>query len=345
MYNIAIVGATGLVGRTLIELLVERDFPVGELHLLASEKSAGETIFFKHRDIEVKNLEEFDFSNTNIAFFMAGSEVSKKYITKATDLGVVVIDNSSYYRNDKDVPLVIPEVNPEDIELFRKKNIIANPNCSTIQMLVALKPIYDAFGINKIVVSTYQSVSGAGQKGINELIFQTTNLLNGNPCDEEECLVFKKQIGFNAIPQIDVFHENGYTNEEMKMILETKKILKDSKINVNPTAVRVPVFYGHSESIYIETDREISKESIEDVYFNHESLKLIDDIENLQYPTAVENVNAESSTNETATVFVGRVRQAADNPFSLNLWVVSDNVRKGGALNSIQIAEKLINYL
>jgi len=344
MYNIAVVGATGLVGRTLIELLASRDFPVSNLELLASKNSEGESIFFGNKDIEVKNLEDFDFSNVHIAFFVAGSKVSEQYVSKATDAGAVVIDNSSFYRNDKDVPLVIPEVNPEDIELFRNKNIIANPNCSTIQMLVALKPIYDAFGINKIVVSTYQSVSGAGQKGVNELIYQTTNLLNGNPCGVEDCTVFNKQIGFNALPQIDVFHDNGFTNEEMKMILETHKILKDSKISINPTAVRVPVFYGHSESIYIETNTEITKDSIEDVYHDYDSVKLVDDIENLEYPTPVGNVNAESE-NETATVFVGRVREAIHNPCAMNLWVVSDNVRKGGALNSIQIAEKLINYL
>mgnify|MGYP003624320458 CR=1 FL=1 len=343
-YNIAIVGATGLVGRALIELLAQRDFPVGNLFLLASKKSEGEGIFFKHKECEVQNIESFDFSNVDIAFFMAGSEVSKKHIPKATELGVIVIDNSSHYRNDVDVPLIIPEVNPEDIEFYNRKNIISNPNCSTIQMLVALKPIYDAFGIKKIVVSTYQSVSGAGQKGINELVYQTTNLLGGKSCDTEDFVAFKKQIAFNALPQIDDFQDNGYTKEEMKMILETQKIFHNDNIAVNPTAVRIPVFFGHSESIYIETDREISKEAIEDVYYNYDAVKLIDDVENLKYPTAVEHVRAESDS-DNATVFVGRVRQDLGNTNGINLWVVSDNVRKGGALNSIQIAEKLLNYI
>lgn len=330
-YNVAILGATGAVGESMIEILEERQFPIKELFPLASSHSAGKTVKFKNKNVLVTNVEEFDFSKVNIALFTAGASVSAKYGPIAAEAGCVVIDNTSCFRYEDDVPLIVPEVNANMIGEYRQRNIIANPNCSTIQMLVALKPIYDAVGIARINVATYQSVSGAGRKGITELVEQTANLLNGHP---KENKVFARQIAFNVIPHIDDFQDNGYTREEMKMIWETRKILNDDNIMVNPTAVRVPVFYGHSEAVHIETRQKISAVEAKNLLREAPGIVLLDD--DKDYPTAV----AEGTSHDA--VYVGRVREDLSHPTGLNLWIVADNVRKGAALNAIQIAEILI---
>ncbi|PAY01213.1 aspartate-semialdehyde dehydrogenase [Pseudoalteromonas sp. HM-SA03] len=334
-YNVAVLGATGLVGKQIIELLAERKFPVDTLYPLASSRSAGEEIDFMGEKIEVLDVEEFDFSNAHIGLFSAGGSVSEKYAPIAAEAGCIVIDNTSHFRYDFDIPLVVPEVNKDSLADFRNRNIIANPNCSTIQMLVALKPIYDAYGIDRINVSTYQAVSGAGKEAVDELAKQTANLMNARPMENE---VFSKQIAFNVIPQIDAFQENGYTKEEMKMVWETQKILGDSSVLVNPTAVRVPVFFGHAEAIHLETRMPYDLEHVKQLLADAPGVELIED-EN-DYPTPV----SDASGNDT--VYVGRVRQDISHPLGLNLWVVSDNTRKGAATNSIQIAEVLIeSYL
>ncbi|UDM62263.1 aspartate-semialdehyde dehydrogenase [Pseudoalteromonas piscicida] len=334
-YNVAVLGATGLVGKQIIELLAERKFPVDTLYPLASSRSAGEEIDFMGEKIEVLDVEEFDFSNAHIGLFSAGGSVSEKYAPIAADAGCIVIDNTSHFRYDFDIPLVVPEVNKDSLADFRNRNIIANPNCSTIQMLVALKPIYDAYGIDRINVSTYQAVSGAGKEAVDELAKQTANLMNARTMENE---VFSKQIAFNVIPQIDAFQENGYTKEEMKMVWETQKILGDSSVLVNPTAVRVPVFFGHAEAIHLETRMPYDLEHVKQLLADAPGVELIED-EN-DYPTPV----SDASGNDT--VYVGRVRQDISHPLGLNLWVVSDNTRKGAATNSIQIAEALIeSYL
>lgn len=330
-FNVAVLGATGLVGRQIIETLEERKFPIDTLYLLASERSAGEDIKFAGEDIEVIDVETFDFANAHIALFSAGGSVSEKYAPIAAEAGCVVIDNTSHFRNDYDVPLVIPEVNPDALSDFRNRNIIANPNCSTIQMLVALKPIYDAYGIERINVSTYQSVSGGGKKAVDELAKQTANLMNARPLEND---VFPKQIAFNVIPQIDSFEDNGYTREEMKMVWETQKILGDASVMVNPTAVRVPVFYGHAEAIHLETRMPVDVEHVKQLLNDAPGVEYIEDEQD--YPTPV----SDASGNDT--VYVGRVRQDISHPHGLNLWVVSDNTRKGAATNSVQIAELLI---
>lgn len=330
-FNVAIVGATGTVGETLLEILKERDFPVGEVALLASERSAGKTVRFGGKTLTVQDVANFDFSDTQIGFFSAGSEVSKKYAPIAADCGCVVIDNTSYFRYDPDIPLVVPEVNPEAIANYRERFIIANPNCSTIQMVVALKPIYDAVGILRINVATYQSVSGAGRSAINELASQTSNLLNGM---EVKPKAFPVQIAFNVIPQIDVMQENGYTKEEMKMVWETQKIFNDPDIMVNPTAVRVPVFFGHSEAIHIETQQPISVSEAAELLMQAPGVQYVDIDQG--YPTAI------THAANSDPVFVGRLRQDISHPNGLNLWVVADNIRKGAALNAVQIAQYLI---
>lgn len=332
-YNVAVVGATGNVGQTIIEILEQREFPVGELYLLASEQSAGKRLSFNGHNIVVQSLTDFDFSNCQIALFSAGGAISELYAPKAAEAGCVVIDNTSQFRYEPDIPLVVPEVNPEQITEYRNRNIIANPNCSTIQMVVALKPIYDAVGIQRINVATYQAVSGAGKKAVEELAGQTVNLLSGKDVEVNH---LPKQIAFNVIPQIDVFQENGYTKEEMKMVWETQKILGDSNISVNPTAVRVPVFFGHSEAIHLETQQPIDAEEVKALLEQSPGIKVVDDLDELAYPTAVDHA---ANSDE---VFVGRIRNDISHPTGLNLWVVSDNVRKGAALNSIQIAELLI---
>ena len=332
-YNIAVLGATGAVGETMLALLEERNFPVGEVFALASSRSAGQKIEFKDKELTVLDVAEFDFSRAQIGLFSAGASVSEVYGPKAAAAGCVVIDNTSRFRYEDDIPLVVPEVNPAAIDQYRNRGIIANPNCSTIQMLVALKPIYDAVGIERINVATYQAVSGTGKQAIEELANQTTQLLSGKPISPK---VYPKQIAFNVLPQIDVFLENGDTKEEMKMVWETRKILGDDRIQVNPTAVRVPVFYGHSEAVHIETRDKISAEQAQDLLRKATGVEVIDERKPGGYPTAV----TEGAGHDP--VYVGRIREDISHPRGLNLWVVSDNIRKGAALNSLQIAEVLI---
>lgn len=336
-FDVAVVGATGAVGEQMLDILKDRDFPVGRVYALASERSAGSTVKFGNRDLVVEDLAGFDFSKVQIGLFSPGASVSAIYAPKAAAAGCVVIDNTSQFRYEDDVPLVVPEVNPQAIALYKNRGIIANPNCSTIQMLVALKPIYDAVGIERINVCTYQSVSGTGKEAIEELGRQTAALLNFRDAEPK---VYPKQIAFNVIPQIDVFQDNGYTKEEMKMVWETRKILGDEKILVNPTAVRVPVFYGHSEAVHIETREKISAEQARALLEKAPGVTVIDERVDGGYPTAVSDASGEDA------VFVGRIREDLSHPRGLNLWVVSDNIRKGAALNSVQIAEHLIrSYL
>ncbi|MFA6699161.1 MAG: aspartate-semialdehyde dehydrogenase [Thiomicrospira sp.] len=332
-FDIAVVGATGAVGETILKVLEERNFPVGKLFLLASSRSAGKKLEFKGAWHEVLDLETFDFSQAQIGLFSPGASVSAVYAPKAAAAGCVVVDNTSQFRYDDDIPLVVPEVNPEAIAGYKNRGIIANPNCSTIQMLVALKPIYDAVGIERINVATYQAVSGTGKEAIEELAKQTANLLNLKPV---ECEVYPKQIAFNCIPQIDVFMDNGYTKEEMKMVWETKKILGDESIKVNPTAVRVPVFYGHSEAVHIETKSKITAMQARTLLEQAPGLVVVDERVNGGYPTAV------TEAADTNPVYVGRIREDISIENGLNLWVVADNVRKGAATNTVQIAEVLI---
>ena len=336
-YNVAVVGATGAVGEALIEILEQRKFPVDQLFPLASERSAGNAVMFRNKRHIVGNLAEFDFNQVQIGLFSAGGSVSEEYAPKAADAGCVVIDNTSHFRYEDDIPLVVPEVNAASIADYRERNIIANPNCSTIQMVVALKPIYDAAGIKRISVATYQAVSGTGKSAIKELAGQTAELLNGRDAKWE---VYPCQIAFNALPQIDVFMDNGYTREEMKMVWETRKIFADDRIALSATCVRVPVFYGHSEAIQVETRKPLSAEAARKLLAAAPGITVIDKPSDGKYPTAVHDSAGQDS------VFVGRIRQDISFPNGLNLWVVADNVRKGAALNSIQIAEELIkSYL
>lgn len=332
--NVAVVGATGAVGEAMIEILESRDFPVDQLFPLASSRSAGKSLRFKGKRYTVQDLSNFDFSQTPIALFSAGGDVSAEYAPIAAQQGCVVIDNTSHFRRDDDIPLVIPEVNPEAIGQFRQRNIIANPNCSTIGMLMALKPIYDVAGIERINVATYQAVSGTGKDAIEELAGQTARLLNGK---EAEPKVYPRQIAFNVIPHIDTFLENGYTREEMKMVWETQKILADESIRVNPTCVRVPVFYGHAEAVHIETREPVSVTEARALLQAADGVAVLDSPEPGGYPTPV------SEAAGADPVFVGRIRADISHPRGLNLWVVADNVRKGAALNSVQIAEVLLS--
>lgn len=336
-FDIAVVGATGMVGESMLEILSERRFPVGVVHALASERSAGTDVNFGNRSLNVENLADFDFSQVQIGFFSAGASVSDEFVPRAAECGCVVIDNTSRFRYEDNIPLVVPEVNPQRIADYKTTGIIANPNCSTIQMVVALKPIYDAVGISRINVATYQAVSGAGRSAVEELVRQTTALLNGQPIEVEGNA---KQIAFNAVPHIDQFEDNRYTREEMKIVWETRKILDDEKIAINPTAVRIPAFFGHSEALHIETERKISAEEVCELMRDAPGIELVDGTEAGAYPTAV----TESAGNDL--VYVGRVREDISHPLGINLWVVSDNIRKGAALNSVQIAEILAkNYL
>lgn len=336
-YNVAVVGATGAVGKTILEILAERHFPIGEIFPLASSRSAGDPILYNNKPKMVQDVADFDFSQVQIALFSAGGEVSKEYAPKAAAAGCVVIDNTSHFRNEPDVPLVVPEVNAHAIADYPSRHIIANPNCSTIQMVVALKPIYDAVGILRINVATYQSVSGSGQKGIEELAMQTGQLLNGQSI-KADC--FSQQIAFNVIPHIDTFQENGYTREEMKMVWETQKIFQDDNILVNPTAARVPVFYGHSEAIHIETRDKITADQARELLKKAPGVKVLDNPAKSSYPSPVKQGAGKDA------VFVGRIREDISHSHGLNLWVVSDNVRKGAALNAVQIAECLVkDYL
>ena len=331
-FDIAVAGATGVVGESMLEVLEEREFPVGEVHALASERSVGTKVAFGNDELSVEDLADFDFSKVSIGLFSAGGSVSAEYAPKAAAAGCVVIDNTSYFRYDDDIPLVVPEVNPEAIADYVNRGIIANPNCSTIQLVVALKPIYDAVGIERINVATYQSVSGAGRRAIEELARQAALLLNGQPLELEG---ETRPIAFNAVPHIDVFQENRYTKEEMKMVWETRKILGDESVLVNATAVRVPVFYGHSEAVHIETAEKISAQQVCDLLRDAPGVTLLDGVRTGEYPTAV------SIAAGTDPVYVGRVREDISHPRGINLWVVSDNIRKGAALNSVQIAEIL----
>lgn len=332
-HNIAIVGATGLVGETLLSILEERQFPVGQLFPLASARSAGQSITFRNKPVLVQDLANFDFTQVEFAFFSAGAKVSAQYVPIATEAGCIVIDNTSHYRYEPDVPLIVPEVNPQALMDYRERNIIANPNCSTIQMVVALKPIYDAVGIDRINVATYQAVSGSGRKGVNELATQTTELLNGRPTESH---VYSQQIAFNVLPHCDEFQDNGYTKEEMKMIRETQKILEDDSILVNPTTVRVPVFYGHSEVVHIETRSKISAEDARELLKGAPGVIVVDDPSSNDYPTPFHQAAGQDA------VFVGRIREDISHPLGLNLWVVADNIRKGAALNAVQIAELML---
>lgn len=334
-FDVAVLGATGAVGQQMIALLEERDFPVNKLIPLASSRSAGDTITFKGKSITVVDVDTFDWSEAQIGFFSAGGSVSAKYAPLAADEGCIVIDNTSHFRYDSDIPLVVPEVNSHALADFRNRNIIANPNCSTIQMLVALKPIQDAVGIERINVATYQSVSGAGKSAMDELAKQTAALLNAKEVKAE---AFSRQIAFNAIPQIDVFMDNDYTKEEMKMAWETQKIMGDDSILVNATAVRIPVFYGHGEAIHLETRQPIDAEEVKNLLRDAPGVTLRDSRE--EFPTQVTDASGKDD------VFVGRVRNDFTHPNGINMWVVSDNIRKGAATNSIQIAEVLIrDYL
>jgi len=331
--NVAVVGATGAVGEAMVEILAERNFPVKELHLLASERSEGNVVRFGGRSIRVKRLDQFDFSGVDIGLFSAGAAISADFAPKAAAAGCVVIDNTSQFRYDDDIPLIVPEVNPHAIGKRHARGIIANPNCSTIQMVVALKPIFDAVGIERINVATYQSVSGAGTKGIRELAGQTADLLNAKPIEPK---AFSRQIAFNVIPHIDVFQENGYTKEEMKMVWETRKILEAPNMLVNPTCVRVPVFYGHSEAVHIETREKLSAADARELLSKAPGVQVLDEHKNGGYPTAVVDAAGKDA------VWVGRIREDISHPRGLDLWIVSDNVRKGAALNSVQIAELLL---
>ncbi|HIE79078.1 MAG TPA: aspartate-semialdehyde dehydrogenase [Candidatus Thioglobus sp.] len=336
-FDVAVVGATGVVGETILSILEQRNFPINNLYPLASSNSAGKKVLCQGKSWTVQDLDKFDFSKAQIGLFSAGGSISEKYAPIAADAGCVVIDNTAHFRRDKDIPLVVPEVNPHAIAGYTKRNIIANPNCSTIQMLVALKPIYDAVGIERINVSTYQAVSGSGKEAITELTNQTARLLNGQDIDIE---VYPKQIAFNVIPHIDVFQENGYTKEEMKMVWETQKIFEDDSILVNPTAVRVPVLYGHSEAINIETKTKITADEATKLLEDANGVSVVDRRENGGYATPFTE-----ATNKDDT-FVSRIREDISFEKGLNLWVVSDNIRKGAALNTIQIAEILIeDYL
>jgi aspartate-semialdehyde dehydrogenase len=333
-FRVAVVGATGLVGETMIRVLEERQFPVSELYPLASSRSIGKTVSFNRKEYPVDDLATFDFSKADIGLFSAGAEISREYAPKAAAAGCIVIDNTSEFRYQDDIPLVVPEVNPQALAQYKPRNIIANPNCSTIQMLVALKPIYDAVGIERINVATYQSVSGAGKEAVDELAQQSVALMSGQGTVKAN--VIAKQIAFNCVPQIDKFEDNGYTKEEMKMVWETRKILGDPAIRVNPTAVRVPVFFGHSEAVHIETGKKITAAEARALLKKAPGVTVLDERKPGGYPTAA----TEAANRDT--VYVGRIREDISTDRGLNLWVVSDNVRKGAATNSVQIAEIMV---
>lgn len=328
-FHVAVVGATGAVGETMLSILAERNFPIATLSLLASSRSAGGEIEFQGQKIKVQDLAEFDPSGVDIALFSAGGSVSKEYGPKFAAAGAVVIDNSSAFRYDDDVPLVVSEVNPEQVA-NRPRGIIANPNCSTMQMLVALAPLHRHYGIERINVATYQSVSGGGRSALEELGKQTGQLLSFQDIDPQR---FPVQIAFNLIPHIDDFQDNGFTKEEMKLVWETRKILGDDSILVNPTAVRVPVFYGHSEAVAIETREKVTPDAARELLQQSPGVEVVDRREAGGYPTPVTHASGADA------VYVGRIREDLSHPRGLNLWIVSDNIRKGAALNAVQLAE------
>jgi aspartate-semialdehyde dehydrogenase len=331
-YNVAVVGATGAVGEQMREVLEERQFPVGDIRLLASERSAGQFLPFLGHQIRVEILKEDSFKNIDIALFSAGSTVSGKFAPIAVAEGAVVVDNTGFFRMEPDIPLVVPEVNAKEIAKYKNRGIIANPNCSTIQMVVVLKPIHDAARIKRIVVSTYQSVSGAGRQAMEELSQQVGALFNGREIRKQK---FPHQIAFNCIPQIDVFAEDGYTKEELKMIHETRKIFAEPSLPVTATTVRVPVFCSHSESVNVETEKKLSAQAAKDILRDAPGVLLVDEPENNLYPMAIDAVGKDAT-------YVGRIREDNSIANGLNLWVVADNLRKGAALNAVQIAEILI---
>jgi len=336
LFNVAIAGATGAVGEMLLSILKERKFPIGELVPLASERSAGGKVEFGNRSITVRNLADYDFNGIDIAFFSAGGSVSREHVPRAVAAGAIVIDNTSEFRYQDDVPLVVSEVNPHAIAEYAKRGIIANPNCSTMQLLVALAPIHRAVGITRINVATYQSVSGTGRRALEELGRQTADLLN---FQEVKPQVYPVQIAFNVIPHGGDFLDNGYTMEEMKIVWETRKILEDATIEVNPTSVRVPVFYGHSEVVHIETREKISADAARKLLQKAPGLVVVDEHKAGGYPTPVTHAAGKDP------VFVGRIREDISHPRGLDLWVVADNIRKGAALNAVQIAEILAETL
>lgn len=332
-YNVAVVGATGMVGRTMLSILEERNFPVNKVYALASSRSVGTRIPFKDGELIVSDLEAFDFNLAGVGLFSPGASVSAIYAPKAVDAGCVVIDNTSQFRYEDDIPLVVSEVNPHAVGNYKNRGIIANPNCSTIQMLVALKPIYDTVGIERINVCTYQAVSGTGKSAVQELTDQTVSYAADEKISKK---VYPKQIAFNVLPHIDAFQDNGYTKEEMKMVWETQKIFEDDSILVNPTAVRVPVFHGHSEAVHIETKEKIEVKTATKLLKEMPGVTVLDSHEDGGYPTAA------TEASGTDPVFVGRIREDISHPRGLNMWVVADNLRKGAALNSVQIAEILV---
>ena len=335
--NIAVVGATGAVGEVMLEVLEQRNFPVDNLYPLASKRSAGSIVRFSGRDYEVGLLDDFDFTRTTIALFSAGASVSEVYAPRAAAAGNIVIDNTSRFRNEVDIPLLVPEVNAHAAARYEPRRIIANPNCSTIQMVVVLKPLHDLFEISRVNVATYQAVSGAGRRAQDEMLAQTRMQLNNEPLQTE---IYPKQIAFNALPQIDSFMDNGYTREEMKMVWETHKILEDESIMVNPTAVRIPVVNGHSEAIHIEFKQQVDEVAAREALEKAPGIKVLDERVAGGYPTA------STEADHSDAVWVGRIRKDISHPRGLNVWVVADNLRKGAATNSIQIAELMLrDYL
>ena len=335
-YNVAVVGVTGAVGEQMREVLEERLFPVGELRFLASERSAGQFLPFNGNRVRVEVLDEDSFEGIDVALFSAGGSVSAKFASAAVAAGSVVIDNTAYFRMEPDIPLVVPEVNASEIANYKTRGVIANPNCSTIQMVVALKPIHDAARIKRVVVSTYQSVSGAGRKAMEELSHQVAALFNGKEVEKEK---FPHQIAFNCIPHIDVFTDGGYTKEELKMVNETRKILGEPSLRITATTVRVPVFCSHSESVNVETEKKLTAADVKAILRKAPGVMVADEPEKNVYPMAIDATG-------TDAIFVGRIREDDSVPNGINLWVVADNLRKGAALNAVQIAEILIrDYL
>ena len=330
-FKVAVVGATGAVGETMLSILAERDFPASEIIALASARSAGDKVDFGNRKLTVQDLAAFDPSGVDFALFSAGGDISREYAPKFAAAGAIVIDNSSAFRMDADVPLVVSEVNPDALDSI-PRGIVANPNCSTMQMVVALKPIHDAVGITRINVATYQSTSGAGRSGPEELGRQTAALLR---FEDPNPTRFPVQIAYNLIPQIDSFTENGYTKEEMKLVFETRKILGDESIQVNPTAVRVPVFFGHSEAVHLETRDKITTAAARALLAKAPGIQVVDDPSKGEWPTPVTHASG------TDPVYVGRIREDISHPRGLSMWIVADNIRKGAALNAVQIAELL----
>jgi aspartate-semialdehyde dehydrogenase len=333
LFNVAVVGATGVVGTTILSILSERKFPINKIYLLASHRSAGDKRNYNGIPVVIEDIATFDFSQTQICFFCTDNAVSAEYAPKAAALGNLVLDKSSHFRYDDGVPLIVPEVNQKDILRYANQNIIASPNCNTIPIVVALKPIYDTYGITRINVATYQSVSGTGKDAVTELTAQSNQVLQGVTA---EFKVYPQQIAFNVLPHIDRFEENGYTREEMKMVWEMKKIFNDDTIEINPTAVRVPVFCGHSAAVHLETRDKISLAQALELLGNAPGVKLMTG--EFPYPTPVLDAAGRDH------VYVGRVREDISHPKGLNLWIVADNLRKGAALNSVQVAESIIGH-